>query len=355
MTFKESLDLSFKGLTCNVPSELIKLNSLEVFNVSFNNLSGRLPEIKAQFGTFTKESYEGNPLLCGLPLEKEFTMESHGTQPSNEEGTDEKWNDMDMTSFYGSCSSTWFVLMLGFAVVLYVNHYLRRLWFHLVDESMYTCFYFIYDLVRKTKYHLPPVISHPPPATASPRLLTDASSLASFTIIPVNRLHKTLAKPSLKPYTKPPPIRSVLRYNSKPKLAITTPRVVVITSGFSVNYTVVEVLNGDCRLDQALITRIPSIGRVQLLMILLRMSDGCKLVTANAVSVVCNQKNTTNGGTIDVADEIIKTTIISEHVECEEIGEWGNKALNMWGRGDLKKGIIISFFVTASKAGSGEK
>ncbi|KAD4585445.1 hypothetical protein E3N88_23046 [Mikania micrantha] len=132
----ESLDLSFNGLTGKVPSELIKLNSLEVFNVSFNNLSGSLPEIKAQFGTFTKESYKGNPLLCGLPLEKECTMESHRTQPSNEEGSDEKWNDIDMVSFYGSCSTTWFVFMLGFAFVLYVNHYWRRLWFHLVDERM---------------------------------------------------------------------------------------------------------------------------------------------------------------------------------------------------------------------------
>ncbi|KAL8251708.1 hypothetical protein R6Q59_035401 [Mikania micrantha] len=121
-----------------------------------------------------------------------------------------------------------------------------------------------------SRNHLPPVISRPPPSMASPWLLTDPSSLASFTIIPINRLHK----PSLKPYTKPPPIRSVLRYNRKPELAGTTPRVVVITSGkggvgkttttanvglslprlgFSVNYTVVEVLNGDCRLDQALV------------------------------------------------------------------------------------------------------
>ncbi|KAL8233671.1 hypothetical protein R6Q59_019771 [Mikania micrantha] len=130
----------------------------------------------------------------------------------------------------------------------------------------------------------------------SPRLLTDPSSLASFTILPFNRLHKTLARPSLKPYSKLPPVRSVLQYNRKPELAGTTPRVVVITSGkggvgkttttanvglslarlgFSVvaidadvglrnldlllglenrvNYTVVEVLNGDCRLDQALV------------------------------------------------------------------------------------------------------
>ncbi|KAL8252227.1 hypothetical protein R6Q59_035920 [Mikania micrantha] len=103
----ESLDLSFNGLTGKVPSELIKLNSLEVFNVSFNKLSGSLPELKAQFSTFTKESYEGNPLLCGLPLENECTMESHRTQPSNEEGSYEKWNDMDIASFYGSCSTTW--------------------------------------------------------------------------------------------------------------------------------------------------------------------------------------------------------------------------------------------------------
>ncbi|KAL2227044.1 UNVERIFIED_CONTAM: putative septum site-determining protein minD, chloroplastic [Sesamum indicum] len=100
-------------------------------------------------------------------------------------------------------------------------------------------------------------------------------------------------KKSLKTLT---PIHSLLQYNRKPQLAGETPRVVVITSGkggvgkttttaniglslarlgFSavaidadvglrnldlllglenrVNYTVVEVLNGDCRLDQALV------------------------------------------------------------------------------------------------------
>ncbi|KAL8232278.1 hypothetical protein R6Q57_002056 [Mikania cordata] len=172
----ESLDLSFNSLTGKVPSELIKLNYLAVFNVSFNNLSGRLPEFKAQFSTFTNESYKGNTLLCGPPLENECIMESHGTQPSNEERSDEKWYDMDMASLHGSCTSTWLMFMLGFAVVLYVNpywrrwwfhlveeilfmlgfvvvlyvnHYWRRWWFHLVEESMYTCFYFIYDLAIK--------------------------------------------------------------------------------------------------------------------------------------------------------------------------------------------------------------
>ncbi|KAI3802630.1 hypothetical protein L1987_30770 [Smallanthus sonchifolius] len=140
----ESLDLSFNSLKGNVPSELIKLNSLSFFNVSYNNLSGRLPEMKAQFSTFTKESYEGNPLLCGPPLENDCKNQSRVTHPSNKEGTNEKWYDIDMASFYGSCSSTWFVFMLGFVALVHVNSYWKRRWLDFVEECMYTCYYFFY-------------------------------------------------------------------------------------------------------------------------------------------------------------------------------------------------------------------
>ncbi|KAK9073465.1 hypothetical protein SSX86_007789 [Deinandra increscens subsp. villosa] len=115
---------------------------------------------------------------------------------------------------------------------------------------------------------------------SSPRLLTEPSSQSSSIFLPLNPLHKTaITKPSTKPCSKLPPIRSVLQYNRTPKLSSTTPRVLVITSGkgcvgkttttanvdlslarlgFSVvvidaDYTVVEVLNGNCRLDQALV------------------------------------------------------------------------------------------------------
>ncbi|KAJ0586637.1 putative non-specific serine/threonine protein kinase [Helianthus annuus] len=144
----ESLDLSFNNLTGEVPSEFTKLNSLAVFNVSFNNLSGRLPEMKGQFGTFGKESYEGNPLLCGPPLDNKCLEESQGTHPSHEEGNDEKWYEMDMVFFFGSFGSTWFVFMLGFAEVLYINPHWRILWSNMIEGYMYTCYYFLYDSAR---------------------------------------------------------------------------------------------------------------------------------------------------------------------------------------------------------------
>ncbi|KAJ9560151.1 hypothetical protein OSB04_005311 [Centaurea solstitialis] len=144
----ESLDLSYNRLRGEVPSSLIQLNFLAIFNVSHNNLSGRLPDMKAQFSTYTNESYEGNPLLCGLPLEKKCTSTSHVTDPSDKQDLD-KWYDIDMTSFYGSSGATWVVFLLGWVAVLYINPYWRRRWLDLVEERMYACYYFLDDSVRK--------------------------------------------------------------------------------------------------------------------------------------------------------------------------------------------------------------
>ncbi|KAJ1387185.1 Leucine-rich repeat [Sesbania bispinosa] len=66
----ESLDLSHNMLSGHIPSQLTGLYYLSVFLVAHNNLSGRTPERVNQFATFEASSYEGNPLLCGSPLDE---------------------------------------------------------------------------------------------------------------------------------------------------------------------------------------------------------------------------------------------------------------------------------------------
>uniref|UniRef100_A0A7N2LNJ1 Leucine-rich repeat-containing N-terminal plant-type domain-containing protein n=1 Tax=Quercus lobata TaxID=97700 RepID=A0A7N2LNJ1_QUELO len=73
LTQLESLDLSHNNLSGEIPSTLIDLHFLAVFNVAYNNLSSKVPDMKGQFGTFENSSYEGNPFLCGPPLEKSCT------------------------------------------------------------------------------------------------------------------------------------------------------------------------------------------------------------------------------------------------------------------------------------------
>lgn len=60
----ESLDLSYNNLSRKIPSNLTNLHFLAVFTVAQNNISGRILDMEAQFGTFDKNNYNGNPFLC---------------------------------------------------------------------------------------------------------------------------------------------------------------------------------------------------------------------------------------------------------------------------------------------------
>ncbi|GLJ27502.1 hypothetical protein SUGI_0539540 [Cryptomeria japonica] len=53
-----------------IPGELVSLTFLSVLNLSYNNLSGLIPQGK-QFATFEAASYSRNPNLHGPPLENE--------------------------------------------------------------------------------------------------------------------------------------------------------------------------------------------------------------------------------------------------------------------------------------------
>ncbi|GKV49099.1 hypothetical protein SLEP1_g55866 [Rubroshorea leprosula] len=124
----ESMDLSYNNLSGEIPLELDSLNFLEVFNVSYNNLSGEIPTTKAQFLTFDKSSYEGNPFLCGLPLAKNCTTETNLRQVEAPFGeTESKWYEVDPSAFLTCFLPAYLVFFLGVVTVLCINPYWLKL------------------------------------------------------------------------------------------------------------------------------------------------------------------------------------------------------------------------------------
>ncbi|KAK5844920.1 hypothetical protein PVK06_001066 [Gossypium arboreum] len=69
MTWPEWLDLSSNKLSGQIPTGLLDLTFLSFFNVSYNQLVGRIP-CGNQFNTSENGSYQGNEGLCGVPLSR---------------------------------------------------------------------------------------------------------------------------------------------------------------------------------------------------------------------------------------------------------------------------------------------
>ena len=132
----ESLDLSHNRLTGQIPPQMvIELNFLTVFTVAHNNLSGKTPERKFQFATFEQSSYEGNPLLCGLPLDRSCTPTSAPPAvkpPVSDNRENSSWEAIFLWSFGGSYG----VAFLCIVAFLYLNSYYRELLFYFIGEHV---------------------------------------------------------------------------------------------------------------------------------------------------------------------------------------------------------------------------
>ncbi|XP_028791147.1 receptor-like protein EIX2 [Neltuma alba] len=72
----EALDLSRNHFDGEIPSSLAEISSLSTLDLSNNNLTGQIP-IGTQLQSFEPFSYEGNPYLCGRPLDKLCPSEDH--------------------------------------------------------------------------------------------------------------------------------------------------------------------------------------------------------------------------------------------------------------------------------------
>ncbi|XP_059455863.1 receptor-like protein 56 isoform X2 [Corylus avellana] len=151
LTKLESLDLSHNKLSGKIPSELIDLYSLEVFTVAYNNLSGKLPDMKAQFGTFEKSCYEGNPFLCGEPLDNNCTSEdeSHPSPAKSSNASEGQWYEVDPQVFFASFIGSYIIFFLGVACLLYIHPYWQQRCVNLIEDLKYRCYYPVFDTLKR--------------------------------------------------------------------------------------------------------------------------------------------------------------------------------------------------------------
>ncbi|XP_077242716.1 uncharacterized protein LOC143883257 [Tasmannia lanceolata] len=126
----ESLDLSHNKLVGRIPYELSQLDSLGVFSVAYNNLSGKIPYEK-HLTTFGNDSYEGNPNLCGPPIERKCSLEIP-SQPVRDEGKNSRVleNPMIFYSFVAMSYALGFWGVIGFLIL---NKNWRHKYFRAMD------------------------------------------------------------------------------------------------------------------------------------------------------------------------------------------------------------------------------
>ncbi|KAJ9128927.1 hypothetical protein P3X46_034322 [Hevea brasiliensis] len=95
----ESLDLSVNQLNGTIPQELVALTFLSFLNLSNNQLVGSIPTGN-QFLTFESTSFRGNEGLCGPPLSKACTYDSHIIQVPPRHGQAISWEYLSVEFGY---------------------------------------------------------------------------------------------------------------------------------------------------------------------------------------------------------------------------------------------------------------
>ncbi|XVF47980.1 hypothetical protein PTKIN_Ptkin03bG0153600 [Pterospermum kingtungense] len=88
LRYLESLDLSHKNLSRAIPPSFSSLAFLGHLKLSYSNLSGRIPTGNQLQTLNDSSNYEGNPLLCGVPLETRCPGDNSPPTPPPRGGCD---------------------------------------------------------------------------------------------------------------------------------------------------------------------------------------------------------------------------------------------------------------------------
>ncbi|XP_059656556.1 receptor-like protein EIX2 [Cornus florida] len=131
----ETLDVSNNNLLGPIPQSLSSLTFLAHLNLSHNNLTGRIPSGN-QLQTLDDLSiYEGNPLLCGLPLPTKCPGDDDKSTVPAPRGSSEgihSEKDSEMLWFYVSMGLGFVVGLCGVCCTLLMKESWRKAYFRFV-------------------------------------------------------------------------------------------------------------------------------------------------------------------------------------------------------------------------------
>lgn len=137
----ENLDLLHNKLSGPIPQSMASMTFLSHLNLSYNNISGQIP-MANQFGTFNEPSiYEGNPGLCGYPLQTNCSSLLHGNGEQERKDKHSDDGDDEKTERLGLYASIAVGYITGFGIVC-GSLLLKRSWRH-------AYFNFVYDMRDK--------------------------------------------------------------------------------------------------------------------------------------------------------------------------------------------------------------
>nr|XP_018682861.1 PREDICTED: phytosulfokine receptor 1-like [Musa acuminata subsp. malaccensis] len=125
----ETLDLSFNKLSGVIPQSFSALNSLNHLNLSYNNLSGAIPSGN-QLRTLEDASiYIGNVQLCGPPVTKSCSDDP------NVDSTEEEYEQgSHVLSFYFGTGLGYLVGLWSVFVIMLFKKDWRLFYFATVDK-----------------------------------------------------------------------------------------------------------------------------------------------------------------------------------------------------------------------------
>ncbi|KAF5956849.1 hypothetical protein HYC85_004074 [Camellia sinensis] len=131
-----ALNLCHSNLTGSIPTTFSHLRQIESLDLSYNNLNGRILSIdrirqigSLHCGTQQLISYEGNSLLCGLPLNTNcIATVPTSTMLKVLDGEVEYDGFVDMGVFYVTFLVSYIILLMGIIAVLFINPHWRQAW-----------------------------------------------------------------------------------------------------------------------------------------------------------------------------------------------------------------------------------